>query len=79
MGVLKVLVNGLLWIQKQDQNADFYTEAWYAKWLETSRRLNQMVVEQLWLKKRRTREQRKLAGWFKKLKKHNELLNIKRR
>lgn len=46
MGVLKSFSEWVAMDPEASQNAQFYTEDWYAKWLETSRRLNQMVVEQ---------------------------------
>ena len=54
-GVLKSFSEWVAMDPEASQNADFYTEAWYAKWLETSRRLNQMVVEQAMAERERER------------------------
>ena len=56
-GVLKSFSEWVAMDPEASQNADFYTEDWYAKWLETSRRLNQMVIEQAMAERAREREQ----------------------
>ena len=56
-GVLKSFSEWVAMDPEASQNADFYTESWYAKWLETSRRLNQMVIEQAMVVRAREREQ----------------------
>ena len=56
MGVLKSFSE---WAAMDPEVArkDFYNEAWYAKWLETSRRLNQMVIEQAMAERARKAEE----------------------
>jgi len=57
MGVLKSFSDWVAMDPEASQNIEFYTESWYAKWLETSRRLNQMVVDEAMDVRAREREQ----------------------
>ena len=56
MGVLKSFSE---WAAMDPEVASkpFYNEAWYAKWLETSRRLNQLVIEQAMAERARKAEE----------------------
>ena len=46
MGVLKSFSEWVAMDPEVSHKSGFYTEEWYSKWLETSRRLNQLVLTQ---------------------------------
>jgi len=59
MGVLKSFSEWVAMDPEASEKGDFYTETWYAKWLETSRRLNQMVIEQAIAEREREQAQQR--------------------